>query len=84
MASSSATDNKRNCFSAAVTTAISTLLLLIFSSMTCLSVDSASNCASAIVMLLLYWSCRLVWAPSLPLPMALASYRENVPDGSVW
>ena len=29
-------------------------------------------------------TCKLLWAPSLPLPIAFASYVTNVPDGSVW
>ena len=60
------------------------LTILTFSSMTCLRVLSARTSASLRVRSLRKFSCSAVWAPSLPEPMALASYLTNVPEGSVW
>uniref|UniRef100_A0A2P2IJG7 Proteasome subunit alpha type-5 n=1 Tax=Rhizophora mucronata TaxID=61149 RepID=A0A2P2IJG7_RHIMU len=65
------------------TFAMSTLLGVTFSSMTCFKIESAIVSASCRVMSLLYCSCKELSAPSDPEPMALALHCQNVPDGSV-
>ena len=53
-------------------------------SITCLSTVTAMVSPSTSVRFLWYCSCSAVCAPSAPAPIALASKRVCVPEGSVW
>ena len=77
------TETKR-CRSAAASADLSPKGRLTFSSMTCLRVESARVSASLKLRSGLYSSSRVVCAPSLPDPIAMAVQLLKVPLGSVW